>query len=147
MCRLVRCTVKRATRCRPMRVRVCLERRTRWSFLVSISVPLLLLRFLDRHLLVGVADALALVGLGRAQRADFGSDLADRLPVEALDDDLGLRRALDLDAGWHLLRDRMRVADLQVELRALRGGTVADADQRQTLLEPLGDAADHAGDE
>src|SRR3954463_2958657 len=109
MWRLVRCTVKRATRCSAMRLRVCLERRARWSFLVSISVPLLLLRFLDRHLLVDVADALALVGLRRAQRANFGSDLADGLAVEALDDDLGLRRALDLDAGRHLLRDRMRV--------------------------------------
>src|SRR3954452_3791486 len=108
MCRLVRCTVSRGARCSAMRFLVCCERRTRWSFLVSISVPLLLLRFLDRHLLVGVADALSLVGLGRPQRAHFGGDLADRLPVEALDDDLGLRRALDLDAGWHLLRDRMR---------------------------------------
>src|SRR5215212_2562488 len=102
MCRLVRCTVSRATHCSAMRFLVCCERRTRWSFLVSISVPrLLLLRFLDRHLLVGVADALALVGLGRPQRAHFGGDLADGLAVEALDDELGLRRALDLDAGRH----------------------------------------------
>src|SRR5829696_5048021 len=106
MCRLVRCTVNRATRCSAMRVRVCLERRTRWSFLVSISVPLLLLRFLDRHLLVGVADALALVGLRRTQRAHLGGDLTDGLAVETLDDDLGLRRALDLDTCRHLHRDR-----------------------------------------
>src|SRR5215218_6882543 len=129
MWRLVRCTVSLAVRCSAMRFLVCFERRTRWSFLVSISVSSLLLRFLDRHLLVDVADALALVGLRRPQRTHLGGDLADGLAVETLDDDLGLRRALDLDAGRHLFRDRVRVADLQIELRALRGGAVADADQ------------------
>src|SRR5947208_14995951 len=114
MCRLVRCTVRRATRCSAMRVRVCLERRTRWSFLVSISVPLLLLRFLDRHLLVAVADALALVGLGRAQRANFGGDLADRLAIEAGDHDLGRPRAADLEACGIALRDRGGEPGLQV---------------------------------
>src|SRR3954447_2450048 len=129
MWRLVRCTVRRATRCSAMRVRVCLERRTRWSFLVSISVPLLLLCFLDRHLLVAVADALALVGLGRAQRANFGGYLADRLAIEAGDHDLGLGRAGDLHAGGLVLRHGVREADLQVQLGALGGGAVADADQ------------------
>src|SRR4029078_5916131 len=127
MCRLVRCTVRRATRCSAMRVRVCLERRTRWSFLVSISVPLLLLRFLDRHLLVAVADALALVGLGRPQGANFGGDLANGLAVESRDHDLGLRWAEELEAGRHVLGDRVREADLQVELGALRGGAIANA--------------------
>src|SRR6185369_3554898 len=141
MCRLVRCTVSRATLCSAMRRRVCCARRERWSFLVSISVSSsLLLGFLDRHPLVRVANALALVGLGRTHRADFGSDLADCLTIEALDDDLGLRRALGLDAGRHRDRDRMRVADLEVELVALRGGAVADADEREALLEALGDA-------
>src|SRR5215831_19950095 len=140
MCRLVRCTVSRATLCSAMRRRVCCARRERWSFLVSILSSSLLLGFLDRHPLVRVADALALVGLGRTHRADLGGDLADGLAIEALDDDLGLRRALGLDAGRHRDRDRMRVADLEIELVALRRGAVADADQREPLLEALGDA-------
>ena len=39
--------------------------------------------------LAGIADALALVGLGLAQLADVGGDLADLLLVDALDDDPG----------------------------------------------------------
>jgi hypothetical protein len=35
----------------------------------------------------------------------------------------------------------VRVADLQVQLGALRGGAVADADERQALLEALRDPA------
>ena len=64
---------------------------------------------------------------------------------DALDHDLGLRRALDLDAGRHLLHHRMRIADLQVQLLALRLRTKADADQRQAALEALADAVDHVG--
>src|SRR5690349_9651960 len=141
MCRLLRCTAKRTARCAEMRSRVWRERRMRWSFLLCMACSLLLLRFLDHHALAGVADALALVGLGRTQRAHLGGDLAHDLAIRALDDDLRLRGRLDLHAGRHVLRDRMRIADLQVELGALGLGAKAHADEREALLEALRDAA------
>ena len=42
----------------------------------------------------------------------------DRLAVRALDDDLGLRRALDLHPGGHVHHHRVRETDLQVQLGA-----------------------------
>ena len=48
---------------------------------------------LPADVLALVADALALVRLGRAHLADLGGDLADLLLVDALDDDLRRRRA------------------------------------------------------
>src|SRR5438270_8740722 len=143
MCRLLRWTVSRATRCTGMRARVWRERRMRWTFFVDIIGSLLLLRFFDGDVLADVADALALVRLGRAQRANFSRHLPDRLAVSALDDDFGLRGAFDLHAGGHVLRDRVRVADLQVQLAALGRSAEADADQRQALFEPLRDATHH----
>src|SRR4051794_32052706 len=115
MCRLVRCTVRRAAPLRAMRTRVLAARRTLEAFL-SISLTLclelsgdtrsapttapvlhrssshlLLLGLFEDHLLVRVAHALALVGLRRLVRAHFRGDLADALAVDALDQDLGLR--------------------------------------------------------
>src|SRR5262245_40318622 len=43
---------------------------------------------LPRDVLVAVADALALVGLGRAALADVGGDLADQLLVDPAHDHL-----------------------------------------------------------
>src|SRR6476646_11209877 len=91
MCRLVRLTIRRATPCVAMRMRVWRARRRRCSFLFNIIRSLLLLRFLDRDLLVRVADPLALVGLGRTDGTNLGGDLADALAVGPLDDDF--RRA------------------------------------------------------
>src|SRR3954465_13079057 len=91
MCRLVRCTVRRAAPWREMRTRVLAERRTRDAFF-SMLIASLLLRFLERHLLARVPHALALVGLRRLVRADLGGHLADALAIDALDDDFRLRR-------------------------------------------------------
>ena len=62
---------------------------------------------LAADVLAGVANALALVGLGLAQLADVGSDLADELLVDALDAEPG--RALDRegDAVGGVERDRV----------------------------------------
>src|SRR6188474_3095115 len=99
MCRLVRCTIRRAAPCRMMRTRVLAARRSLESlFSIYVSAALLLLRLFDDDLLVGVTHALALVRLGRLVRTHLGSDLADLLPVRALDEDLGLRRCLRLHA-------------------------------------------------
>ncbi len=45
--------------------------------------PLLLLAFLAEDAFAGIFDALALVGLGPAEFADFGGDLANPLLVDA----------------------------------------------------------------
>ena len=72
----------------------CGELECSWPWLA----PLLLLAFLAEDLLVGVFHALALVGLGLAELADLGGDLADLLLVDAGDDDLGRLRRCDRDA-------------------------------------------------
>src|SRR6478609_4432228 len=110
MCRLVRLTIRRATPCVAMRTRVWRARRRRCSFLFNIIRSLLLLRFLDRDLLVRVADPLALVGLGRTDGTNLGGDLADALAVGPLDDDFRRARRLHGDARGHVLVDGVREA-------------------------------------
>src|SRR5690348_2892121 len=79
-------------------------RRSRASVLLSVMVneprgrrasSLGRLPGLPEHPLVGVADALALVGLGLADLADVGGDLADELLVGAPHRDAGRRRHLE----------------------------------------------------
>src|SRR4029434_5916821 len=77
--------------------------------------------------LVGVADALALVGLGLADLADIGRHLAHGRLVGALDRDPGGRGHLERDALGGIDGDRMREAELQLELRwTLGNDAVAD---------------------
>ena len=102
---------------------------------------------LSADVLALVADALALVGLRRADLADLGGRLAHHLLVGALDDDLGRGGNLEGDAGARLDRDRVRVADLELEIGALERGAVADALDLEALLEALRDALDHVRDE
>src|SRR5438045_1400857 len=71
--------------------------RRRMLDLLCIAV-LLLLAFLAQDVLACVLDALALVGLRLAVSADLGRDLADLLPVGAVDDDLGRLGQRDGDA-------------------------------------------------
>src|SRR5437764_7364352 len=88
---------------------------------------LLLLAFLAANRLVAILDPLALVGLGRTERADLGGDLADPLAVGAADRDCRRPLASDL----HILRDRIddivAIAELQGQVAALHGGAIADA--------------------
>ena len=49
---------------------------------------------------VGITDALALIGFRGTIAADDGSGLTDLLLVGARDDDLGLARRCNLDAGF-----------------------------------------------
>src|SRR5262249_34152688 len=101
MCEFDRCTVRRTALSSAILARTARARRSLATFLSIVRLRLLLLRFLDRHLLARVADALALVGLGAAIGAHFRRHLADQLPVHALDQYLGLSRRLDLDALGH----------------------------------------------
>src|SRR5690242_1538298 len=144
MCELVRCTARRAAPWRVMRTRVFAALRIREAFL-SMSVPLLrvverhavsapttarlsfyarahllFLGFFERDLLARVAHALALVRLGRLVGADLGGGLPHLLLVHALDHDLGLRGRLRLHAFGELVDDRVREAEREVHLAALR---------------------------
>ena len=80
-----------------------------------IAAPYFFLPSLRRIVSVIVLDALALVGLGPAERADHGGDLADALPVGAGDRDRGRLLAGDLDVGRDRELDVVAVAELQVQ--------------------------------
>src|SRR6266487_865339 len=102
---------------------------------------------LSPHLLVDVADPLALVGLRRPHLADLRCRLSHHLLVDALDDDLGRRRHLEGDALARPHRYRVRVAHRELEVGALELGAVADAVDLQPLLEAFRNAVDHVRDQ
>src|SRR5579871_3298110 len=91
------------------------------------------------QLLAGVADALVLVGVGLAERAHIGSNLAYLLPVNAGDGDMCLLRVnRDLNASRQRKLDRVRVAKRKDDsVLALHLDAVTDADNVQ-LLGPAG---------
>src|SRR3984885_1088973 len=126
MCRGVRCTDKRRAASSLIFTRPRSARRSRMSRLSSF-MELLLLRLFQRNLLVRIFHALALVGLGRPEVADLRRRLPDPLPIDALDDDLGLAGRLDRDAVGDRIIDQMRVAEREGEALRLHRGAVADA--------------------
>ena len=97
--------------------------------------------------LVGVLNALALVGFRRSLGSDVGGELADLLLVDAVDDDLVLRRDFDGDAIDLFDGDQVGVTQVHDELVALFAGTIANAVDLEFLLEALGHADDHVVDE
>src|SRR3972149_7857866 len=99
------------------------------------------------HVLVLVADPLALVGLGLADLADVGGNLADLLLVVAAHNDRCGGRGLELDPLGRNHVHRVGVSDLDLEVVALHRGAVADAHDRQALLVALGHALDHVRDQ
>src|SRR6266550_203985 len=114
---------------------------------MSPGEPLRALADFPANVLAFVADALALVWLGRAHLSDLCRGLSDLLLVDALDDDLRIGRNLERDPLRRLDHNWMRIADVQPEIRALQSGAVADSLQLETLLETLRNALDHVGDE
>src|SRR5690349_11546024 len=117
-------------------------RRRRRSKRESLAI-LLLLPFLAEDVLAAIRDALALVGLRLAPTADLGGELAHGLLVDARHLDRGLVGGLHLEAFRHVEIDIVAVAELQLELLALRRGAVANA----LDVERLGEAARHALDQ
>src|SRR6187551_1019682 len=102
---------------------------------------------LPAHLLALVADALALVRLGRAHLANLCSGLTDDLLVGALHDHLRRLGHVEGDPRARRDRDRVREAHRELEVGALELGAVADALDLEVLLEPLRDPLDHVRDE
>src|SRR6185503_19410270 len=137
MCCGVRCTDKRIAFSWRILARAGIARRSLCAFLFMTS---LLLRFLQLDLLARVTHAFALVRLRRAEVADVGRDLADLLHVRALDDDFRLGRRLNRDALGRDVDDRVREAERQVQVLALRRRAVADADELELALVALADA-------
>src|SRR5574337_307507 len=78
-----------------------------------------LLGFLQRDLLTGITHSLALVGLGRTETANLGSDLPHNLLVGTLDEHFGLGRGLDADALGRIKHHRMGKAEAQAQRLAL----------------------------
>src|SRR6476619_6178489 len=113
----------------------------------SLTVRLGTLADLSPHVLALVADALALVGLGRAHLADLGGRLPDDLLVRALDDHLRRLGHVERDALARDDRDRVRETDVELELGALELRAIPDPLDLQLLLEALRDALDHVRDE
>src|SRR6478735_1424542 len=140
MCRPVRCTDRRGLP--PARLLSAVRTlRRRRSNRESLAI-LLLLPFLAEDVLAAVLDALAFVGLGLAPATDLGGELADRLLVDPADLDRDLIGGLHFDTLGHVEIDVVAVAELQLELAALRLRTVADAGDLQHLGEALGDTFD-----
>src|SRR5690242_20206034 len=79
-----------------------------WSLVILSWIDsdfgLLRCRFarLDLYKLTLVADTLAFVGLGLAERSQLGGELTDLLLVWALDDDVGVVGASHREAGGNL---------------------------------------------
>src|SRR5680860_1397219 len=95
-----------------------------------------------------VSHALAFVRLRLAQLADIGCNLADLLLVDPMDGELRCR----LDGEGHTLgslkRHRMAEAEAQFDgRRAPCDNTVADTDEFEFLLVPLGHADHHVVDQ
>src|SRR6266576_5764724 len=91
------------------------------------ALPSFLLAFLAEDVFARVLDALALVGFGLSESADFGGDVADLLLVDAGDDDLGRLGHRDGDALRDRVNDIVAVAELDLKVLALHGGAIADA--------------------
>src|SRR5947207_14586939 len=107
----------------------------------------LLLAFLAEDVLARVLDPLALVRLGLAECADFRGHVADLLPVDAGDDDLGRFRHRDRDAFRDRVNDIVAITELDLQVLALQGGAIPDAGDLEPALEALGDAGHRIGEQ
>src|ERR1700744_6758084 len=109
----------------------------------SWMIALLLLAFLAPDLPRRVLESLALVGLGRTERADLGRNLANPLTIRPDDLDLGRLQRLDLDTGRDRNLDIVREAELQLQVLGIRLGAVADAVDLEVDGEAVRDAPHH----
>src|ERR1700730_1048063 len=90
-----------------------------------------------------VPHTLGLVRVGLAQLADVRRDLADLLLVDARDHEAGRGLHPEGDALRRGDRDRVRVAERELQVRALRLHPVADPGDLQGLRVARGDPDDH----
>src|SRR5579871_5074630 len=108
--------------------------------------PLLLLAFLTEDEFTRIPHALALVGLGRTEAADFRCDLADSLLVDAGHDDFGRSRRDNRDSFRNWIDHVVAEPELDLEILSLDRGAVTDAGDLELALETLGHARHQVGD-
>src|SRR5262245_34273332 len=111
------------------------------------ALPSFLLAFRAYGLFARVLDALALVGFGLAERADFGGDVADLLLIDAGDDDLGRLGHRDRDALRDRINDIVAIAELHLQVLALQGGAITDTADLEPALETLGNPRHRIGEQ
>src|SRR6202011_1349257 len=109
---------------------------------LAIVAPLLLLAFLTEDEFADIFHALALVGLGAAEGADFGGDLADLTLVDARDGDFRRLGRYDRHARRNRIDHIMAEAKRQLQIFARDRGSIADAVDLELLFEALGHADD-----
>src|SRR4029078_3890635 len=110
------------------------------------GLVLLLLAFLAEDELARVFHALALVGLRRPEPPDFRRDLANLLLVDAAYHNLGRLRTNDLDAFRDRVAHVVAIAELELHVRALHRGAIADTGDLELLGEAFRDAGHQLGD-
>src|ERR1700680_1801572 len=101
-----------------------------------------LLAFLAEDVLACVLDPLALVRLGRSERANLGCDLSDFLAVDPGYHDLDRSRRRDRDAVGDRIGDVVAEPEREMQVLALHRRPVAHSADLQSLLEALGDAGE-----
>src|SRR5215207_7749183 len=110
------------------------------------AISLTRLSNLAPNLLARVPNSLALVRLRLAQLANVRSDLADPLLVDAQHREPGRRLDVERDAIRGVDLDRMAVTERELQLRGpLRDHPVADSDDLQLFLVPVGHTGHHVG--
>src|SRR5215217_7598413 len=146
MCTFERYTERRGRVAVPATLR--LTRLRRFSLCIRFSrtaMKILLLAGLADlapDLLVAVADALALIRLGRPDPPDFRRHLADPLFVYAAHDDRRRVGHLELYALARGYRDQMGVPYLQVDFLPLQRASVPDALYYERLGKTVRNARD-----
>src|SRR5215471_16504037 len=108
---------------------------------------LFLLAFLAADRLRRIFDAFALIRLGRPETADLGGDLPDALAVGPAYGNCGWPFTHDLDIAGDRVGDLVTVAELQIELIPLNGGTIADTVDFEGNREPLRHPRHHVADQ
>src|SRR5215211_548257 len=111
------------------------------------SPPLRPLPDLAADVLALVANALALVRLGRPGAANPRGDLSDELLVDPPHDDPRRARELELHPLGRRHRDRVRVADVQLQRLSLQAPPIAHAVDLEPALVPLRDPLHHVRDQ
>src|SRR5690606_5743365 len=122
-------------------------RRRRITFLSLIFYALLLLGFFTTHDLIGVANTLALIGLGTTEITNFRGYLTDQLLVDAFDDDVSLARGFHGNALGQLIVDRVGETQGQGQNLSFGLSPVSYTNQLQLALETLADADNHVVDQ
>src|SRR4051794_13986676 len=133
---------------RPRRWRISRPCRRFCATLLIVRSLLAGLAGLAEDLLTEVAHALALVGLGLADRTDVGGHLADDFLVDTPDDDSGLDWHLEGNALGRVDDHRVAEAEGQTQLVGGDGlGAVTDADDLELPAEAIGDTDNHVVDQ